>query len=116
MGQLVLQNMEFYAHHGHFKEEQIIGGRFTVDLIIDADLSAVSVSDDLSDAVDYSKIYEAVKNEMLHPSKLLEHLAKRIVDAIYLISADIQKVTITVSKLNPAVGGKMDKFSVILTR
>jgi len=116
MGQLVLENMEFYAHHGHFKEEQIIGGHFSVDLVIDTDLTAVAASDNLSDTVDYSRIYEAVKTEMALPSKLLEHVAKRIIDAVYMVSADIKKVTVTVSKLNPAIGGKMDKFSVILTR
>jgi dihydroneopterin aldolase len=108
--------MEFYAHHGHFREEQIIGGRFSVDLVIDTDLTAVAESDELSDTVDYSRIYEIVRTEMVRPSKLLEHLAKRIIDAVYLVSADIKKVTVTVSKLNPTIGGKMDKFSVILSR
>ncbi len=116
MGQLVLQNMEFYAHHGHFKEEQVIGGRFSVDLVIETDLTRVSETDELSDGVDYSRAYEAVKAQMACPSKLLEHLAKRILDAVYGVSPAIQKVTVTVSKLNPAIGGKMDRFSVILTR
>ncbi len=116
MGQLVLDNMEFLAHHGHFDEEQIIGGRFTVDLIIDTDFTRASETDDLADAVDYSMIYEAVKAEMAHPSRLLEHLAKRIVDAVYLVSGKITRVSATVSKLNPAIGGTMSRFSVIYTR
>jgi dihydroneopterin aldolase len=108
--------MEFYAHHGHFEEEKIIGGRFTVDITIETDVSRASETDDLNDAVDYSRVYEAVQHEMMIPAKLLEHLAKRIVDAVCLVSARIEKVTVTVSKLNPAIGGKMDKFSVMLTR
>jgi dihydroneopterin aldolase len=116
MGQLVLQNMEFYAHHGHFEEERIIGGRFTVDLVIDTDISKASETDDLGDAVDYSKIYEVVRAEMSLPSHLLEHVAKRIVDAVYKVSGNISRVSVTVSKLNPAIGGTMGKFSVTLTR
>jgi dihydroneopterin aldolase len=116
MGQLVLQNMEFYAHHGHFREEQVIGGQFAVDLVIDTDITKASESDELTDTVDYSLIYEVVKNEMVRPSKLLEHLAKRIIDAVYHVSPNIRKVTVTVSKLNPAIGGKLDKFCVILSR
>jgi len=116
MGQLILHNMEFYAHHGHFKEERIIGGRFTVDLVIDTDISKAAETDDLEDAVDYSKIYEVVRTEMSQPSHLLEHLAKRIIDAVYTISGNISQVTVTVSKLNPAIGGNMGKFSIILTR
>jgi len=116
MGQLVLQNMEFYAHHGHYPEEQIIGGKFSVDLVIDTDISAAAISDSLPDAIDYSLIYEAVRKEMDHPSHLLEHLVERIMQAVYSVSDRIRKVTVTVSKLNPPVGGKMDKFSVVLTR
>lgn len=116
MGQLVLENMEFYAHHGHFREEKIIGGRFSVDLIIETELSKASQSDDLQDAVDYSRIYEAVRSQMAESSNLVEHLAARIVDAVYAVSDKITRVTATVSKLNPAIGGSMSKFSVVLTK
>jgi len=116
MAQLVLQNMEFYAHHGHFEEERIIGGRFLVDLTVDTDITKAAETDDLNDAVDYSKIYEAVRHEMAKPSRLLEHLARRIVDAVYAISGNISKVTVTVSKLNPSIGGSLQRFSMILTK
>jgi dihydroneopterin aldolase len=116
ISQLVLQNMEFYAQHGYYPEEQIIGGRFSVDLVIDADISTAAQSDNLSDAIDYSAVYEAVRKEMNIPSHLLEHLAGRIVQSVYAVSDKIRKVSVTVSKLDPPVGGKMDKFSVVLTQ
>ena len=116
MGQLLLENMEFYAHHGHFSEEQIIGGRFTVDLVIETDFSRVVETDDLIDAVDYSRVYELVKREILQVSRILEHVAGRIADAIHAEFKDIGQVTVTVCKLNPPVGGKMDHFSVTVTR
>jgi dihydroneopterin aldolase len=116
MAQLVMENMEFYAYHGHFEEEQKIGGRFTVDLVIETDIARASITDDLTDAVDYSRIYELVRIEMAKPSKLMEHLARRIVDAVYGASDQIKQVKATVSKLNPAIGGNMGKFSVVYMR
>ena len=116
MGQLLLENMEFYAHHGHFEEEQTIGGRFTVDLIIETNFTKASETDDLDDAVDYSHVYELVRDEMAKPSHLLEHLARRIADSVYSASSKVSQVKVTVSKLNPAIGGQMSKFSVVLTR
>jgi 7,8-dihydroneopterin aldolase/epimerase/oxygenase len=116
MGQLVLENMEFYAHHGHYDEEQTIGGKFTVDLIVDTDLSKPAETDNLEYALDYSKIYQVVQQEMGKPSRLLEHLAMRIIKAVYTASDRITSVKVTVSKLNPAIGGNMSKFSVVLTR
>jgi 7,8-dihydroneopterin aldolase/epimerase/oxygenase len=116
MGQLILDNMEFYAHHGHFDEEQTIGGRFTVTLVIDTDFTKAAEADDLKDALDYSRIYVRVRNEMEKPSRLLENLAKRIVDAVYKISDRITRITVTVSKLNPVFGGNMERFTVVLSR
>jgi 7,8-dihydroneopterin aldolase/epimerase/oxygenase len=116
MGQLVLENMEFYAHHGHYDEEQTIGGKFTVDLVIDTDLSKPAETDQLEDAIDYSKVYQVVQQELGKPSRLLEHLAMRIIKAVYAVSENITSVQVTVSKLNPAIGGNMKKFSVVIKR
>ncbi len=116
MAQLILENMEFYAHHGHYSGENIIGGRFRVDVMIDTDISKAAASDDLVDAVDYSRVYALVKTEMKHVSHILEHVASRIVEAIHAEFGQVNQVTVTVSKLNPPVGGKMDRVSVTVTR
>jgi len=108
--------MEFYSYHGHYSEEQTIGGRFTVDLVIETDLTTAAETDMLDDAIDYSKVYEVVKTEMAKPSRLLEHLALRIINAVYAVSERIASVKVTVSKLNPAIGGNMRKFSVVIAR
>lgn len=56
-----LVNMEFYAYHGCFREEQIIGNKFTVTLTVETDLSIPAESDELSDAVNYQELYKLVK-------------------------------------------------------
>ena len=38
MGLIQIENMEFYAFHGHYREEQIVGNRFIVDLTIETDM------------------------------------------------------------------------------
>ena len=38
MALIEINNMEFYAFHGHFKEEQIVGNKFLIDLTLEADL------------------------------------------------------------------------------
>ena len=39
MGLIQIENMEFYAFHGHYREEQIVGNKFLVELSIDSDMS-----------------------------------------------------------------------------
>ena len=116
MGLIQIENMEFYAFHGHFKEEQIVGNKFLVDLTIETDMKTPAESDNLKDAVNYQRIYDIVKSQMGMKSHLLEHIAGRILDSIYAEMDGIEKVTIKISKMNPPMGGKIGSVSVVMTR
>jgi dihydroneopterin aldolase len=116
MGLIQIENIEFYSFHGHFKEERIVGNKFLVNLTIETDMKIPAESDNLKDAVNYQRVYEIVKQQMELKSHLLEHIAGRILDAIYAEMKGINKVTVKVSKLNPPMGGKIGSVSIILSR
>ena len=116
MGLIQIENMEFYSFHGHFKEERIVGNKFTVNLTIETDMSIPSKSDNLRDAVNYQRVYEIVKQQMELKSHLLEHIAGRILDVIYAEVPGIIKATVKVSKMNPPMGGKIGSVSVTMER
>jgi dihydroneopterin aldolase len=117
MGLISIENMEFYAFHGHYREEQIVGNKFLVDLQIEADMASPAASDSLKDAINYQKAYRLLKEEMEKKSKLLENIAKRILDVIYANFEGIDRVTVKISKMNPPMGGgRIEKVSVTLTR
>jgi 7,8-dihydroneopterin aldolase/epimerase/oxygenase len=73
-------------------------------------------SDNLKDAVNYQHVYEIVKQQMGMKSHLLEHIAARILDAIYADIEGIIKATVKVSKMNPPMGGKIKSVSIVLSR
>jgi 7,8-dihydroneopterin aldolase/epimerase/oxygenase len=116
MGQIHLEDMEFYAFHGHFKEERIVGNKFLVDLILETDMTVPGETDNLNDAVNYQSVYKIVKREMGKKSHLLENIAKRILDAICDELPSVSKATVKIRKMNPPMGGKMRAVSVTLTR
>lgn len=116
MGFIQIENMEFYSFHGHYKEEQIVGNKFLVDLTLETDMDKARESDNLKDAVNYQRAYEVVKSQMENKSHLLEHIAGRILDAIYAELTGIKSATVKVSKLNPAMGGRIKSVSVVMTR
>jgi 7,8-dihydroneopterin aldolase/epimerase/oxygenase len=116
MGLIQIENMEFYSFHGHFKEERIVGNKFLLDLTIETDMKVPRESDNLKDAVNYQRVYEIVKHQMEKKSHLLEHIAGRIIDAIYAEVGGITKITVKVSKMNPPMGGKIGAVSVVLSR
>ena len=116
MGYIQLENMEFFAHHGHYDEERIVGNKFLVNLTIKTNMDAPSKTDRLEDALDYQKVYRIVNDEMRKKSHLLEHIAGRILDSLYNHFDSIENATIKISKLNPPMGGMMDNVSVSLSR
>jgi dihydroneopterin aldolase len=116
MGKIILEQMEFYAYHGCFEEEQIIGNRFIVNLEINTNTASAEISDKLHDTVNYQKVYNLVKAAMEVKSHLLEHIGRRIIDSVMSEFPVITGIKIRISKMNPPMGGKMNAVSVELTR
>ena len=116
MGIIRIEDMEFYAFHGHYKEEQIVGNHFIVDVEIDTDTGKAGTSDDLRDTLNYQMAYQIIKREMETTSNLLEHIATRILDALYRELSGINRATVKVSKMNPVMGGRIGRGSVEISR
>ena len=116
MGQIEIEGMEFYAYHGHYQVEKEVGNRFLVNLTITTNCEKAGKSDKLEDALDYQKVYLLIKNEMAVTSDLLEHVATRILDRLYHEFTEIQHTKVKISKMNPPMGGQIDKVSVTLSR
>ena len=110
--QLKIQNVECYSYHGCLKEETVIGGKFSVDVIIDYDFSKAIASDDLKDTIDYCVIHDIVRSEMDIPSKLIEHVAGRIKTKIAAHYSFTQNIKVIVTKFNPPVNGFIEKVAV----
>jgi 7,8-dihydroneopterin aldolase/epimerase/oxygenase len=116
MGIIRIEDMEFYAFHGHYKEEQIVGNKFLIDLEIETDLDTAAISDKLDDTADYTVACRVVKEEMEKKSKLLENIAKRILDSLFMNMKNLKRVKVKIKKLNPPVGFRVGSVSVIMSR
>jgi len=112
MALIEIEGMEFYAFHGHFEVEKVAGNRFLVNLKIEADLNKARKTDKLEDTLDYQRAFLAVKEEMADSSDLLEHVCQRIISRIRTEFPQVQKVTVKVSKMNPPMGGQIEKVSL----
>jgi dihydroneopterin aldolase len=116
MGIVEIEGMHFYAYHGHFEAERIVGNDFLVDVWLETNCSEAAVSDNLDDALNYQAVYDLIKKEMQVKSHLLEHVAGRILDTLFTEFRTIQKAKVKVSKLNPPMGGQIEKASITLFR
>ena len=109
-----LQGMEFYAYHGVMPQERAVGNRFVVDLEIAVDVVAATSSDQLEDTLSYADIYDLVSEEMATPSKLIEHVAGRIVERLHSSYPQISSLWVRVTKKTPPMKGVMQGASISL--
>lgn len=112
MGSIKLKNIKIFAYHGCLAEEGKIGSDYRVDLKVTGDLANAAKSDELQDTIDYVHLNNIVKQEMAIRSKLLETVTQRIINRIMDELLIVQKVRVTVSKINPPIGGNVQMVSV----
>ena len=101
MGKINLRNLRFYSFHGCFDEETKIGSKYLVDVCVEGDFKVAEKKDKLDQTVDYVELSDIVALEMKIPSKLIEHVANRVLNAILNRWKKIKVATITIKKLNP---------------
>ena len=112
MGTIKLQNIRTFSFHGCLEEEGKIGSDYRVDLEIKTDLRKSSQTDELKDTVDYVLLNTIVEEEMAIRSKLLEHVANRIITRIFKEIPSVSRIVLAISKLNPPIGGDVEAVTI----
>ena len=113
---ITLNSIRLFAYHGVMPQEQVVGDWYTVNLQLVVPDESATRSDRLTDTVDYSKVFDLVKQEMQIPSKLMEHVCGRICRAILQQFSCVDEVTISIIKQNPPIGAECGGCGVELTQ
>lgn len=114
MGTISLEGLEFFAYHGVYDEEQKIGNKYAIDIVIEADVAEAAQTDRLRDTINYEAIYKMAAEVMQHRARLLEHIAYQIIARIRAAYPHVESVSVAVSKFNPPVGGVCTRARVVL--
>lgn len=114
MGKVSLEGMEFYARHGYYEEERVIGNKYSVDVTLEVDFSEAASEDKLEGTVNYEQVYEIVRDVMSIDANLLEHLAGKMIKSLKDAFQSVQKVQVKISKYNPPIKGLCHKATVEL--
>ncbi len=115
MGIIKVNNIKIYTNHGCLEEEAKIGSEYRVDVEVKSNLSKSAESDDLNDTVDYVHLNKIAKEEMAVRSKLLEHVAQRILNRIFNEIQLVDEAEVSVSKINPPIGGNVGEVTIVLS-
>ena len=116
MGIIKLTNIRTFSFHGCLEEEAKIGSNYSVNLTIKTNLKPSAKTDELTDTVDYVDLNRIVVEEMAIRAKLLEHVAKRIIDRVLKELQMVTKIEVEVTKLNPPIGGDVEGVTIIMKK
>lgn len=99
-----IDGIHLHAMHGVLPQEQATGNDYNIDITIGYDIAKAMLTDNVDDTLNYAEVYNTIKEEMAIPSKLIEHVAGRIIDRLTREHAKISAITLRITKLNPPMG------------
>jgi 7,8-dihydroneopterin aldolase/epimerase/oxygenase len=114
---ICLNEMVFYGFHGVFAEERKLGQRFIVSLHLTTESKHDSKIHKLEDTVDYTKVYELLKNIMESDQfQLLESVANVILDKVLAEFDLVQKAKVFIQKPSVAIQGSLKSVELVMDR
>ncbi len=109
--------MEFYGYHGALPEENVLGQRFFVDLVVETDLRKAGESDCLDDTINYAELYEICQGIVEEQQfALIEAVAEQIAQQILSSFSSVLQCTVKVTKPNPPIKGHYQSVAVEVVR
>ena len=117
MDQIRIENLEVYAHHGVLKEENTLGQKFLVSLVLYADTKEAGRSDDLSFSVNYADVAHFVEEQMkARDYKLIEAAAEHLAEEVLLQFPEMDNISVEIKKPWAPILLPLDHVSVRIRR
>lgn len=111
--QITLKNCAFFARHGVYNEEEVLGQRFFVDAVLTVAATEALENDDISGTVDYGEAFRTIEKIVTGKRKyLIEALALEVARAICEEFKMVRRAEITVRKPNAPVQGILENIEV----
>ena len=113
---IVLDGMVFHGTHGVYEEEQLHPQPFEVDVELHLNLHPAGVDDDLTKTVDYSRVFETIR-QIVESTRfsLIEALAEAIAHEV-LSDFEVSEVTVRVRKPQVKLSGPLRSAGVEIRR
>jgi len=114
MGLIEVNGIRVFAYHGCLDEEARIGGHYLVDVHVEGDLTEAERTDDLDRTVDYGRVVAIVHEQMAERSKLIEHVAARILSGLKAEWPQHGPWRVRMVKERPPIDGDVEAAAITL--
>lgn len=112
-----IENLEVFANHGVFPEENKLGQKFLVSAVLYTDTRKAGMSDDLTASINYGEVSQFIYTYMKeHTYQLIERVAESLAEELLLHTERLERVRIEVKKPWAPVGLPLESVSVEIER
>ena len=117
MDQIIIENLQIFAHHGVYREENEKGQNFYINAVLETDIMRAGRLDDLELSTNYGEVCRFLDQFIKgHTYKLIETVAEKAAEAILLRFPLVRRVTLEVRKPEAPVPLSFESISVKITR
>lgn len=117
MDKIYIKNLEVFAKHGVFPEENVLGQKFVISATLHTDTRRAGLSDELIHSVHYGEVSQLITKIVTeHTWKLIESVAEHTAKAILLNYPLVRRVDLTVQKPWAPVGLPLETVAVEISR
>lgn len=112
-----IKNLEVFANHGVFPEENKLGQKFLVTATLYTDTRNAGMRDDLTQSIHYGIVSQKITDFLQeHTYQLIETAAEQLVQELLLHTEHLQAITLELKKPWAPVGLPLETVSVTITR
>ena len=97
-----LKGLRFFAEHGLYPEEEILGNEFEIDIALQYKAPEESVVS-IEQTINYVEVFRIVKETFMERQQLLETCARQIAGKLQEQFPQIVQLTVSIRKLNPPI-------------
>lgn len=101
-----------HAFHGVLPQERTVGNDYVINIKVGYPWIGATSTDNVCDTLNYAALYELIKREMQMPSKLLEHVAGRIIEAVKAEFPAASSIHLRITKVAPPMSADCDGAGV----
>ena len=117
MDQIIVEDLQIYAHHGVYRQENEKGQNFYISAVLDTDTRAAGMADDLGLSTNYGVVCRFLHTFLTeHTYKLIETAAEKASEALLLQFPYVRQVTMEVKKPEAPITVPFGSVSVKITR
>lgn len=112
-----IENLEVYAYHGVFPEENEKGQPFFVNATLYTDTKAAGLADELTLSTHYGEVCHSITKWMQeHTCKLIETVAEKVAEEILLQYPLVKEIDLEIRKPQAPIGLPFESVSVKICR